>query len=415
MKKIVFFLILSMVITFSAEAHRHRNHHVTISLQTFYDELSPYGDWIYTPEYGYVWQPYFDNPEGFRPYSSNGDWAYTEYGWTWVSDYRWGWAPFHYGRWTFDDYLGWMWIPGLEWAPAWVSWGSYGDCWGWAPLGPGINININLNWFAPDLWWTFVPRLHFGSHNWHSHIYDRPVHVTHITNITNIYYGDNNRKRNSNSWYSGPRVNDVERYNRSKVRTMRVVDAQRPENLGARDQTLNVYRPGVEKSLADARPQEYRKMESNRNGARIVQTNPRTVDPGVNRSREERNKPHTSTPISVERNTSQPTVNPGREATKPEREVRTNETTRPVESPSRVTKPENRERNSTPANENANRNTSRETKERQAIEARPSRERETPKATPKEKRKSESSSKKQERKSSGEKQKKESSRSASRR
>lgn len=412
MKKIVFFLILSMVTTIGAEAQRHSNRRVTISIQSFYDELSPFGDWFYTPEYGYVWQPYFDNPEGFRPYSSNGDWVYTEYGWTWVSDYRWGWAPFHYGRWTFDDYIGWMWVPGYEWAPAWVSWGSYGDCWGWAPLGPGININVNLNWFAPDLWWTFVPRVYFGSGNWHSNIYDRPVHATHITNITNIYYGNNNRNRNSNSWYSGPRVKEVESYNRSKVRTMKVVDSERPENLGTRDATLNVYRPGVDNSRADARPQEYRKMESTRGETKVQRTNPRTNDPGINRTREERNKPRTGT--SVERNTSQPTVKPVREATRPEKEARTNETTRPVVNPTVVTKPENRERNSTPANENANRNTNFETKGKQATEAKPAPERETKKATSPERKKSGSTTKKSERKSSGEQPKSESSGSSSR-
>ena len=126
MKKIILFLLLSMVVVLSAEAHKNknRNTHITISIQNFYDELSPYGDWIYSHDYGYVWRPYFDNPEAFRPYSSGGHWVYTSYGWTWVSDYSWGWATFHYGRWDFDNYLGWLWIPGYEWAPAWVTWVS---------------------------------------------------------------------------------------------------------------------------------------------------------------------------------------------------------------------------------------------------------------------------------------------------
>ena len=63
MKKIIFLLLLSMVIVFSAEARRYksRNAQITISVQTFYDQLSPYGDWIYSSDYGYVWRPYFDN------------------------------------------------------------------------------------------------------------------------------------------------------------------------------------------------------------------------------------------------------------------------------------------------------------------------------------------------------------------
>src|SRR5690606_27333721 len=91
-----------------------------VSFQTFYDELSPYGQWIQDPQYGYVWVP--DVQDDFRPYSTNGRWAMTEYGNTWVSNYAWGWAPFHYGRWTFNNYYGWVWLPGTQWAPAWVSW-----------------------------------------------------------------------------------------------------------------------------------------------------------------------------------------------------------------------------------------------------------------------------------------------------
>ena len=136
MKKIIFVLAIMMVATTYTEGHSIYNGHVTISFQTFYDQLSPYGEWISTSDYGYVWRPYIDPSEGFMPYSSRGNWAFTNLGWTWVSDYDWGWATFHYGRWYYDDFLGWMWIPGYEWAPAWVTWGSYNNYWGWAPMVP---------------------------------------------------------------------------------------------------------------------------------------------------------------------------------------------------------------------------------------------------------------------------------------
>ncbi|MEI7662892.1 MAG: DUF6600 domain-containing protein, partial [Bacteroidota bacterium] len=68
----------------------------SVSFQVFYNELSPYGSWIENPQYGYVWVP--DVSPGFIPYSTNGYWVFTDEGWTWVSNYAWGWAPFHYGR-----------------------------------------------------------------------------------------------------------------------------------------------------------------------------------------------------------------------------------------------------------------------------------------------------------------------------
>jgi len=43
------------------------------------------------PSYGYVWLP--NAGPDFYPYSSRGSWIMTDYGWTWLSDYIWGWAP----------------------------------------------------------------------------------------------------------------------------------------------------------------------------------------------------------------------------------------------------------------------------------------------------------------------------------
>ena len=70
-----------------------------ITYQQFYNDLSPYGNWVNYGNYGYAWVPSMAN---FRPYYTNGHWVYTNYGWTWVSNYSWGWAPFHYGRWMND-------------------------------------------------------------------------------------------------------------------------------------------------------------------------------------------------------------------------------------------------------------------------------------------------------------------------
>src|SRR5258705_12288373 len=88
---------------------------VSVNFQIFYDDLSPYGNWVDNSEYGYVWVPRV--PRGFYPYGSNGHWIYTYYGWTWISEYSWGWAPFHYGRWLYDSWDGWLWVPDNEWGP----------------------------------------------------------------------------------------------------------------------------------------------------------------------------------------------------------------------------------------------------------------------------------------------------------
>jgi len=114
---------------------------VTVSYQTFYDNLAPYGQWVNDPQYGNVWVP---NEGGdFRPYGTRGHWVMTDYGNTWVSDDPWGWACYHYGRWTYDPYYGWIWIPGYEWAPAWVSWRYGGGYCGWITPSPAAYNPFN--------------------------------------------------------------------------------------------------------------------------------------------------------------------------------------------------------------------------------------------------------------------------------
>src|SRR5665647_822816 len=150
-----------------------------ITYQQFYDDLSPYGYWINYPGYGYCWIP---NEQGFRPYYTNGHWVYTNYGWTWVSNYNWGWAPFHYGRWMNNMDYGWIWVPGYEWAPAWVSWRGGGDNYGGAPLQPGMN---NYMGSIPDYDWTFVPNRYINSPRINNYYINQSRNIT-IINNTNI-------------------------------------------------------------------------------------------------------------------------------------------------------------------------------------------------------------------------------------
>jgi hypothetical protein len=142
------------------------------ALTDFRSTLDPYGTWEEDPTYGTVWVPSSTEvgPD-FVPYQSAGHWAYDD-DYVWVSDYSWGWAPFHYGRWVYGGGYGWEWIPGRRYAGAWVSWRYGWDDWayvGWAPLSPtwcwhrGIAVGVGFVPVAPygfvatgDL---FAPRL----------------------------------------------------------------------------------------------------------------------------------------------------------------------------------------------------------------------------------------------------------------
>jgi uncharacterized protein DUF6600 len=108
------------------------------SYDVFYQGLQSGGHWFDDPTYGEVWQPDIANSDSnWRPYN-DGHWAYTDRGWTWISNEDFGWATYHYGRWARRSDTGWVWIPGSRWAPAWVSWRESSDHVGWAPLPPEV-------------------------------------------------------------------------------------------------------------------------------------------------------------------------------------------------------------------------------------------------------------------------------------
>ena len=114
--------IVALLVALSAGAwispHEASAQQERASFRLFYDQLSPFGMWVDYPNYGYVWIP--DGDPDFSPYVTSGYWVFTDDGWMWASDYPWGWAAFHYGRWDFDDMYGWFWVPDDEWGPAWV-------------------------------------------------------------------------------------------------------------------------------------------------------------------------------------------------------------------------------------------------------------------------------------------------------
>ena len=113
---------------------------VSVSISYFQRELAPYGDWVVVGRYGRVWRPTVV-AAGWRPYT-DGEWIYTDYGWTWVSYDRFGDDCFHYGTWVWADTYGWCWEPGYVWSPAWVTW-AYTDSYiGWAPVSASFDFAV---------------------------------------------------------------------------------------------------------------------------------------------------------------------------------------------------------------------------------------------------------------------------------
>lgn len=207
-----------------------------ISINVFYRDLSPYGQWFTHNLYGQVWQPYGISP-GWRPYTE-GRWIYTAaYGWYWQSDAPWGWAPFHYGRWAFDNQFGWLWVPGTVWAPAWVSWQYNDGYYAWAPLPPEIywqpGSGLSFSYYnvtnIPPTYWVVVPQRHFIDHHVHQHILPAQQNYSYVHQQHNAY---NNIAMNNNRIFNpGIPVAKLERDLHQRIPT---VSLAQTDNLIAR-------------------------------------------------------------------------------------------------------------------------------------------------------------------------------------
>lgn len=136
-------------------------------------DLGAYGSYSDQPGYGEVWQPNDVGPD-WNPYD-NGAWSYyPAWGWTFVSGYPWGWAPFYYGNWCYIGGRGWWWHPG--------PWHGHGPGNGFHP-GPRFAGHPAGNWSAPH------PPAHVARGTVAvagSHLSVGPISQTHPLGATNV-------------------------------------------------------------------------------------------------------------------------------------------------------------------------------------------------------------------------------------
>ncbi len=229
--------------------------------ETYHRVLDPHGHWEHHQGLGWVWVPHRVAPT-WRPYT-RGHWVYTDYGWTWVSDWDWGWVTFHYGRWTV---LGgrWVWVPGSRWAPAWVAWRSHDEVVGWAPLPPGVSVGATVE-IGPRHW-VFVPAARLGVATLGAYYYptDRVVHYYRVSRPVTVVH-----RPWRWGWYAGPRRVWVERRWRRPVHVVRYRPrgwrrAYRPVGHRAyRPAPRRAYRPASRRAYRPA-PRRARKVKVQR-------------------------------------------------------------------------------------------------------------------------------------------------------
>jgi hypothetical protein len=250
--------------TLTERTTRTDEHRPTASYDTFYTQLDRYGDWRETSDYGYVWQPRQAQSRTWRPYT-DGHWVYTDVGWTWVSEEPFGWATYHYGRWTRLRNIGWVWVPGDEWAPAWVSWRKSSDYVGWAPLPPEARFDRGTgihNWsdsyydVGPDQY-CFVETKQFGAPRLENAVIPSERNVTIVnqtTNVTNITHN------NTTIVNQGPSYDEIRTQTQQPIERLRLErEANININVGeprpvVRGQAIVIPAPLITRGQAVERP-----------------------------------------------------------------------------------------------------------------------------------------------------------------
>jgi len=337
MKKLAIIFAIISFFAFHTEEVNAKSFQAGVGFNYFYSSLTPYGRWVEIDGGLVVWRPNISNRH-WLPYD-RGTWIWTNDGWYWDSYEPFGYIVYHYGRWHYDDYYGWIWVPDYQWAPAWVEWRYDDDYIGWAPLPPYAVFNIHsgihfsINFSIPFVHWHFLKYKHFGHH----HAYDYYVgpqykeRIFNDTKVRNDYGYDRNSVINRGVDFETVRnrgAKNIERAdlvrrnaegsdrspivrsgNRIEVFTPRDADNSRDRNYtierGDRNSSLKVdkvevgeRRSNLERSTRETerapevkRSQIERNDQPQRNVERQDQQQRPNREADVNRQREERQAP----------------------------------------------------------------------------------------------------------------------------
>ncbi|HMK39727.1 MAG TPA: DUF6600 domain-containing protein, partial [Bacteroidota bacterium] len=232
----------------------------------FYSSLGSQGEWISMDGGTYAWRPLGVDP-AWRPYT-DGYWVWTDDGWYWASDEPWAWATYHYGRWYNDDYYGWVWVPGYEWAPAWVEWRYGENCVGWAPLSPyavfsaSWGVHYRRYWATPYSYWSFVDCRYMGYHGLHGYVYRTDENARFISRTRTA---GSVRYENGRIVTRGPEREFVEQRGNIRIPRTELVDVRERGGSGMTRSggtgRIEVYRPRIDpgsRGMTATRPDRVR-------------------------------------------------------------------------------------------------------------------------------------------------------------
>jgi len=269
---------------------------LTVDYKEFYDELAPHGEWIEVTDkdvglelkkgsasgenrhrkislselfgvkdaraddvsFGafFVWQPspnlavsvVASEPEPYYVPYTNGQWVYTDAGWYFRAPTPHEEIVHHHGRWVYSPSLGWVWIPGRVWAPAWVEWREHTDYIAWTPIPPSVYI-VNNVVVVPPIYpvyeerYVIVERRYFVE----PYVYKYKVKKGHfvindwgrIGGVTVI---------NRTVVNHGPDISVIQTVTSNRIETVKIHKVKNIKNVKYSSNEFDVYSPGFKKA-----------------------------------------------------------------------------------------------------------------------------------------------------------------------
>lgn len=269
---------------------------MTVDYKEFYDQLSPHGQWVeVTPkdlglklktsslenfkrenslfaaltglrdanaaadaDLGafFVWKPSSDmavgvtagSPElavgtaaGYTPYA-NGQWVNTDNGWYFQAPTPYEEITSHYGRWTFTPDMGWVWLPGRVWAPAWVDMRENDDFVAWAPFPPGTYVSGTtvIPPVIEDDRYVVVQKSNFVEPTIYKYMY--------LENKNKVMIKEMSRTgglvvQNNTIVNKGPEVSSIEKAAGKKIETVKIKRVSNPGDVKYTSSEFSVFTP----------------------------------------------------------------------------------------------------------------------------------------------------------------------------
>lgn len=233
----------------------------SMSLSSLFGPNSAYAQEVAAGAF-YIWKPSPDlavevssgtpvadvpvTPSAYVPYS-NGTWIDTPNGWYFQAATPEEEIVHHYGRWQYSPALGWVWIPGRVWSPAWVDWRQDDDYIAWAPMPYRTRIvdGIVPVVVIPRERYVFIERKHFIDPVFRYRYYS--VEPRFLERFERMKRLDGIVVRNNVIINRGPEVREIEKESGRKIEMVQINRVNNFNDVKYKDNVINTYSPTLSK------------------------------------------------------------------------------------------------------------------------------------------------------------------------